>query len=94
LAAIQFSSRYFVYWDLDSNGLHQRRFWSKKEIGWGTVLHVRNCIPGIRWDGTVSVYYDRPASKSGFGYVVTGPEHRMQFIEAVRKFAPQATFDL
>jgi hypothetical protein len=96
LVAYQAFGRYFIYWDLDSNGIHEWRFGSKKELlpAWDKVLVVRNFVPGVRWDGTVSVYFDDPAKKSGFSYFVTTPQHRREFIEALHRFAPQATFDV
>ena len=94
LVLFQALGRYLVYWDLDSDGLHRRQLGSKNEftIAWGKVLVVRNIIPGISWDGTVAVYYDDPASKLGFAYLVAMPEKRKQFIAALRDYAPQATF--
>jgi hypothetical protein len=42
-------SRYLVWWDIDSDGLHQRHWRSKKEfaIAWDKILVVRNAIPGV-----------------------------------------------
>jgi hypothetical protein len=88
--------RYFIYWDLDSNGIHERWFGFKKELqaAWDKVLVVRNFLPGVRWDGTVSVYFDDPGSKLGFSYFVITPQHRKKFIAALREYAPQAKFQV
>jgi hypothetical protein len=96
LALLEFLKSRFAYWDIDSDGLHQRRFGNKKEftIPWDKVIAVRNRIPGMSWDGTVSVYYELPASKLGFNHIVAVPEHRKELIAALRKFAPQATFEV
>jgi hypothetical protein len=93
-ALFLFLSRRSAYWDLDSDGLHQRQFGSKTEltIPWEKVLAVRNLIPGFSWDGTVSVYYEFPASKLGFKHIVAVPQRRKELIEALRGYAPQATF--
>ena len=95
-ALLQAISRRWFYWDIDSTGLHQRHLWSKKEIGvaWDKVIIVRNFIPGLRWDGTVSVYYERPMSRNGFSYIVATPERRKEFIATIRRFAPQAKFEI
>jgi hypothetical protein len=89
-------SRYLVWWDIDSTGLHQRQWRSKKEltIAWDKVLCVRNAIPGVTWDGTVAVYFDDPGTKLGFRYLVTTPEQRKKFIAALREYAPNATFKI
>jgi hypothetical protein len=94
LVAYQALGRYFIYWDLNSSGIHEWYFGRKKELipAWGKVLVVRNFLPGMRWDGTVSIYFDNPASKTGFSYFVTTPHQRKDFIAALRRFAPQAKF--
>ncbi len=96
LVAYQAFGRHFIYWDLDSNGIREWRFGSKKELlpGWDKVLVVRNFIPGVRWDGTVSIYFDDPGSKLGFSYFVTTPQRRKEFIAALREHAPQAKFQV
>jgi hypothetical protein len=93
-ALLLFISRRNSYWDLDCDGLHQRQFGRNMEftIPWDKVVAVRNLIPGFGWDGTVSVYYDFPASKLGFKHITTVPERRNELIAALRRFAPQATF--
>jgi hypothetical protein len=96
MVLFQAFSRYLFYWDIDSEGLHQRHFGSKKDfsIAWDKVLCVRSAIPGVTWDGTVAVYYDHPESKLGFKYLVTTPEHRKRFIAALREYAPKATYKI
>lgn len=96
MVLVQALSRYLIYWDIDSDGLHQRQWRSKKEltIAWDKVLCVRSAIPGVTWDGTVAVYYDYPDSKLGFRYLVTTPENRKKFVAALREQAPNATFKI
>jgi hypothetical protein len=96
LVLFQALSRYLVWWDIDSDGIHQRYWRSKKEftIAWDKILCVRSAIPGFTWDGTVAVYYDFPDSKLGFKHLVTTPENRKRFISALRQYAPQATFKI
>ena len=96
LVAYQAFGRYFNYWDLDSEGIHESYFGSKKDLllGWDKVLVVRNFIPGMRWDGTVSIYFDDHASKSGFSYFVTTPQRRKEFIAGLREYTPQAKFQV
>jgi hypothetical protein len=92
LVAYQAFGRYFIYWDLDSNGIHEWWFGHKKELltAWDKTLVVRNFLPGVRWDGTVSIYLDDPGTKLGFSYFVTTPQRRKEFIAAIRQYAPQA----
>lgn len=96
IIVFQAFSRYLVWWEIDSNGLHQRQWRSKKDftIAWDKILVVRNAIPGVNWDGSVAVYYDCPESKLGFKYLVTTPEKRKKFIAALRIYAPNATFKI
>jgi hypothetical protein len=96
LALIKLISRNYIYWELDSSGLHVRKIWGKKEfvVAWDKVIAVRNFIPGVSWDGKVSVYYEPPIPTNGFRYVVTTPERRNEFIAALREFAPHAKFEV
>jgi hypothetical protein len=96
LALIKLISRNYIYWELDSGGLHARKIWGKREfvVAWDKVVAVRNFIPGISWDGRVSVYYEPPIPTNGFRYVVTTPERRNEFIAALREFAPHAKFEV
>ncbi|MGA9673003.1 MAG: hypothetical protein WBQ94_27635 [Terracidiphilus sp.] len=91
-----FLNRRYGYWDLDSDGLHKRRLESKKDvtIQWDKVIAVRNLFPSMIWDETLSVYYESPASKLGFSHITAVPENRNDLIAALRKFAPQAKFNV
>jgi hypothetical protein len=42
----------------------------------------------------LQVDYARPAPMSDRGHVLANPEDREQFIRTLRRFAPQATFDV
>jgi len=94
LALLQFLCRYFVYWDVGADGLHERIFVRHAHIAWDKIRHVRPYVPGLKWGGVVSVYFSRTESRFGFGYIVTMPEHRKKFVAALQRYAPQATFDV
>jgi hypothetical protein len=81
----------FIYWELDSDSLKERRFWNKKEVAWKEVTHVGNSAPTSNF---LAVDYARPAPMSDHGQIIANPEDRLQFIAALRRFAPNAEFDV
>jgi len=85
---------YFVYWELDSVSIRERRFWKKKEVPWGEVTRVGCSHPKAPQSGYLEVDYVRPAPKSGRGHIRANPVNRREFLAELRRLAPNANFDL
>jgi hypothetical protein len=83
----------FVYWDVDSTGLRERRLWSKRAIPWQEVIRVSGWMDRPS-SYALAIDYARPAPLSDSGTVVAAPEDRQQFLSDLHRFAPQATFDV
>jgi len=93
-ALLRVLNHVFYYWDVNADGLRQRNFWSEKTIPWEEVSWVGSAIPKQPSSVFLRVDYARPAPMSERGYIRANPEDREQFIRAVRRFAPQATFEV
>jgi hypothetical protein len=95
-------SQRFLYWEMDAAGLRQRSF--KTRIWFGKSIE----IPWERVTRVGLADYKRPASSAfeidftRFGpfnldprsHLLALPTDRFRFVETMRKFAPQARFDV
>jgi hypothetical protein len=86
-------SQIFIYWDVDSTGVRERRLWSERTIPWQEVTRVSGWMDRPSSDALV-LHYARPAPLSDSGTVVAAPDDRQQFLSDLHRFAPQATFDV
>ena len=93
-AAIIVLTKLFVYWDVNSGCLRERRLWNTKEVAWQEVTHVGAWNPKQPASDTLAIHYARSTPMSDRGDVIAAPEDRQQFIAALRRFAPHATFDV
>jgi hypothetical protein len=86
-------NHFFTYWEMDSSSLRVHYFWTTREIAWAEATHVggANSRPS---SGFLDVYYARSAPMSGRGHFLANPNDRRAFIEDLRKFAPQAEFEV
>jgi len=82
----------FIYWELDSTSLRERRFWNTKEIQWGEVTHVGGFVRPS--SDHLEVDFAHPAPMSESGRIIARPEDRQQFLAALHRFAPQAHFEV
>jgi len=78
----------FIYWQLNTVSLRQRKFWKKKEISWPDV----NSISRFGTTDSVQIMYRHQAED--YSFIVASPKENSKFIAALRLFAPQAHFDL
>lgn len=93
-AAMRITSYFFVYWDVDATGLHERRFWGERKIPWQEVRRVSAWVETQPWSDTLAVHYSRPAPMSDAGSIIASPDGRRQFIAYLRRYAPSAQFDV
>jgi len=91
-AAFKILAQIFIYWDLDSAGLHERRLWGEKRIPWQEVTRVSawNERPSSDF---LAVHYARSAPMSDQGSVIANPD-RDHFLADLRRYAPLAVFDV
>ncbi len=97
IALLQIASRLSVHWYLDEVSLRVQSFGTRKEVVWAEVTHVggqASLIPGETSSACLRVDYARPAPMSEKGYILATPDDRPQFIAALRRFAPHATFEV
>lgn len=86
LAVLAYS---FTYLDLDSTSLRRRELWKKQEIAWSDVTRVGRLGFGA---DVVKISYGR--SVENYGWMLASPRNRSGFIDALRRYAPHAEFDL
>lgn len=84
----------FVYWDVESAGLCEHRFWKTKAVPWEEITQVSGFFTGKHPSLTITVDYSRSAPMSDRGHILADPEDRDQFIAALRRYAPNASFDV
>lgn len=94
MATARTLSQAFIYWDVDPEGLRERRLLSTRSIPWQEVVHVGSWRPNQPASDYLEIDYARPAPISDRGTVIANPEDRSGFISALRRFAPQANFDV
>ena len=82
----------FVYWDVDDDGLRERCLRNTREVAWREVQHVGGWPKP--WSDSLAIDFARPAPLSDRGSIIANPEDREEFISTLRRFAPQAAFDV
>ena len=83
----------FTYWDLEGAGLREHRpFWKTKTIPWSEVTYIGP------WESAsskrIAIEYERKAPFPDRGRIIATPARRQAFIAALRRFAPQAEFEI
>jgi hypothetical protein len=94
LASLRVLNQILIYWDLNSDSLREHRLWNKKEVAWVEVTHVGSWHPKQPSSDYLAIDYFSSAPLSHQGRIVACPEDRAGFLAALRKFAPQAVFDV
>jgi hypothetical protein len=82
-------STIFTYWELDTDCLRQRKLWKVKEIARQDVTRIRR----VGFSGrSVMICYGRIPEDCE--YILANPINRYGFIAALRRFIPEAEFDV
>lgn len=84
----------FIYWEIDNDGLRERRLWHSKQVPWQDVVHVGSWHPNQPSSDYLEIDYARPAPMSDRGSVIANPEDRSGFLAALHRFAPNADFEV
>lgn len=93
-ALLNILGRVGMYWELDATSLRQRGVWGTKEISWAEVTRVGTVNPKQPSSGFLEVDYARPTPLSDRGHILANQDDRDEFIRALHRFAPQATFEV
>jgi hypothetical protein len=88
-----FTSYFLIYWDLDSDELHERRMWNRQRVAYSEITAVRP------WGSKnpSSSYLDIEFGQVGSAFnprinMIACPSDRETFLNTLRKQAPQAEF--
>jgi hypothetical protein len=84
--------RFCTYWDVASDGLRERRFWSVRFIPWAQMSSVAPWPDGKPLQGAVVIDFSRPAPLSSTGRVIANPDRLDEFLAELREHALQARF--
>jgi len=96
LALIRVVGYLLTYWELDADGLRERRYLRTMEVFWHEVTGVHGLGDRASSD-TLVVEFDpvlKPSLPFGSNRIVATPEDREQFIATLERFAPQANFEV
>ena len=86
---------FFMWWDVTSDSLIERRLWSTKSVPWNEIYRVGLYRPLKKALGqTLEIEYARTGPFSDRGHLVLLPLERQSFLLALRSHAPEAVFDL
>jgi hypothetical protein len=94
MASVRALSQAFIYWDVDPEGLRERRLWGTKSVPWQEVVHVGSWHPNHPASDYLEIDYARPAPIYDRGSVIANPDDRSGFLSALRRFATQANFEV
>jgi hypothetical protein len=82
-------SHFLTYWELDPACLRERKLWKTKEIAWKDVTRIGRF--GFSSD-IVKISYGRVPEVCE--YILANPCDRDRFIAALRRFVPEANFEV
>lgn len=94
LALVQVIAHIFIFWDVDADGLRERRLWKTRTVAWRQVHHVGSWNPRQPASDYLSIEFTRAEPSASRGRVIAHPEDRDKFIATLRRFAPDAIFDV
>jgi hypothetical protein len=90
LCSINFFLPYITYWEMDAEGLRERKlWWTSQKTRWQDVTRIISL-----WSSShdLKIEYDRLGLGSNFGHIMADPADREAFLDALSRFAPQAEF--
>ena len=90
LALLAFYALKSTFWELDADGLRRRRLWMNATVEWKDVTRVVSLWSSSFYD--LKIEYDRHGFGPRTGHILANPEDRDQFLDTLRRFAPQAEY--
>ena len=92
MALLRVSSYLFVFWQMDSDGLFERRFWNTRVIPWSDVVLIQG-LGDVPSSDYVEVFVQRAGPEPEAHPLLANPRDRAQFLAALHRYASQARFD-
>jgi hypothetical protein len=92
-AALALLIHIFTYLELNSDYLRQRKLWKVQEVPLKDVVSV-DCYSLGFASNDVKLTYAASSKAKNPGCIIATPALRGEFFDALRRLAPQATFDL
>ena len=90
LSLLVFYSLNATVWELDADGMRRRRLWINTRIRWQDVTRVVSLWSSSFFD--LKIEYRRKGFGPRIGHVLVNPADRDQFLDTLRRFAPQAEY--
>jgi hypothetical protein len=90
LALLTFYGYKAASWELDADGLRQRKLWMNTKVRWQDVTRVESVWSAPFYD--LKIEYRRHGLGPKIGHILANPTDRDQFLDALRRFAPQAEY--
>jgi hypothetical protein len=85
---------WFVYFQIEPEGLLCRHLWKTRFFRWEELTRVGNSVSSVPWMRSLEVYYLRKAPELKTGRLLIVPRNRETLIEVLREHAPRAEFDV
>jgi hypothetical protein len=87
------ASYFLIYWDLDSDALFERRFWTFRRVEYPAITNVGPCGSQSASSGTIDIEFGQLGSAlNPRTSVIASPLDRETFLNTLRKHADRAEF--
>jgi hypothetical protein len=87
------ASYFLIYWDLDSDALSERRFWTFRRVEYPAITNVGPWGSQSASSGTIDIQFGRLGSAlNPRTSVIVTPLDRETFLNTLRKHADRAEF--
>lgn len=93
-AAIRVLLHLFIFWDVTSDGLRERRLWTARTIPWKEITAVTPWPDSRPNRDYIAIEFVRPAPLSSRGTIIANPQESTAFLSALRRNASHARFEI
>lgn len=93
-AAARVLLHFFIFWEITSAGLYERRLWTTRTIPWQEITAIAPWPESRPNRDYIAIEFARSAPLSNRGSVIASPEHREDFLTELRRRAPQAALEV
>ncbi len=93
MALLRIGAYFFVFWQMDPEGLFERRFWNTRVIPWRDVVLIQGLCDAPSSD-YVEVFVHQPGLQAAAQPLLANPGDRAQFLAALHRYASLARFDV
>ena len=89
------ASYFLIYWDLDSDALLERRFWTFRRVEYAAITNVGTWGSQSTSSGTLDIQFGQLGSAlNPRTSVIASPLDRETFLNTLRKHAERAEFSV